>query len=83
MSTAIRRVETIALAKWTGTLFGVSGAVLVALNLPVSGWGFVLFLVSSVSWTVAGVMMRERSLIVLNVVFTIINMLGIYRWLIA
>ena len=52
-------------------------------NLPISGWGFILFLVSSVSWTVAGMMMREHSLILLNAVFTVINVLGIYRWLIA
>ncbi|OEJ63861.1 hypothetical protein [Magnetovibrio blakemorei] len=73
----------ISIAKWTGTLFGVTGAALVALNLPVSGWGFVLFLVSSVSWAIAGVVMHERSLLLLNAVFIIINLLGIYRWLIA
>ena len=55
----------------------------IALNLPFSGWGFVLFLGSSVSWTVAGFKMRENSLALLNGVFTVINLLGIYRWLIA
>lgn len=70
-------------AKWMGTGFGIAGAILVALNLPISGWGFVLFLVSSVSWTIAGVMMKENSLILLNAVFTAINMLGIYRWLLS
>ncbi|MBL4692384.1 MAG: hypothetical protein JKY92_03545 [Magnetovibrio sp.] len=73
----------IGLAKWMGTGFGIVGAVLVALNLSFSGWGFVLFFVSSVSWTIAGVMMKENSLILLNGVFTMINMLGIYRWLIV
>ena len=73
----------LSLAKWAGTVFGVTGASLIALNLPISGWGFLLFLVSSVSWTVAGVMMREHSLILLNAVFTVINVLGIYRWLIV
>ena len=75
--------STIALAKWTGTIFGVIGAALIAMNLPISGWGFVLFLVSSISWTVAGVRMRENSLVLLNVVFTAINLLGVYRWLIT
>ena len=46
-------------------------------------WGFVLFLGSSVSWTVAGLKMRENSLALLNGVFTAVNLLGIYRWLIA
>ncbi len=45
--------------KWLGTATGIAGATLVALNLPISGWGFVLFLASSVSWTVAALRMRE------------------------
>jgi drug/metabolite transporter (DMT)-like permease len=69
--------------KWIGTGMGIAGALVVALNLPFSGWGFVLFLASSVSWTVVGLKMRENSLALLNGVFTAVNLLGIYRWLIA
>ena len=69
--------------KWIGTALGVAGALVVALNLPFSGWGFVAFLVSSVSWTIAGIMMKEPSLIVLQGAFVAINLIGIYRWLIA
>ena len=61
----------------------VMGALAIALNLPYSGWGFVAFLVSSVSWTIAGLMMREPSLVVLQGTFVAINLTGIYRWLIA
>ncbi|MBF0251374.1 MAG: hypothetical protein HQL35_12190 [Alphaproteobacteria bacterium] len=71
------------IVKWVGTLFGVTGAVLMAMNIPISGWGFVLFLVSSTAWTSAGVMTRDYSIIVLYAVFTAIDLLGIYRWLIA
>ena len=55
--------------KWLGTGFGITGAAVLAFNLPFSGWGggLVLFLVSSVSWTVAGVRMRENSLVLLHV----------------
>ncbi len=69
--------------KWTGTATGIAGATLVALNVSISGWGFVLFLASSVSWTVAALRMRENSLALLQGAFTVINVLGIYRWLIA
>ncbi len=69
--------------KWTGTAAGIAGATVIALNLSISGWGFVLFLVSSVSWTVAGLRMREQSLVALQAAFTAINLLGIYRWLIV
>ncbi len=68
--------------KWLGTATGIAGATVIALNLSFSGWGFVLFLASSVSWTVAGLRMRENSLVVLQGAFTAINLLGIYRWLI-
>jgi len=70
-------------AKWAGTAAGVAGAVLVALNVGVTGYGFVLFLVSSLLWSAAGVAQRELSLVVLQGAFTAINVLGIYRWLVA
>ncbi len=69
--------------KWLGTVLAIIGALAIALNLPYSGWGFVAFLISSISWSIAGFMMREPSLVVLQGTFIIINVLGIYRWLIA
>lgn len=70
-------------AKWVGTGAGVAGAVLVALNMGVTGYGFVLFLVSSLLWSAAGVAQREPSLVVLQGAFTAINVLGIYRWMVV
>ncbi len=67
--------------KWTGTGTGILGALLIAANVPLSGWGFVLFLVSSLAWTGAGLLTREPSLVALNATFTAINVLGIVRWL--
>jgi hypothetical protein len=67
-------------AKWLGTGAGVSGAMLIALNLGVVGYGFVLFLISSLLWTAVGFAQREPSLVVLQSAFTAINVLGIYRW---
>lgn len=67
--------------KWLGTAAGILGALLVAANIPSSGWGFVLFLVSSLSWSAAGLLMREPSLVALNATFVAINILGIVRWL--
>lgn len=69
--------------KWIGTTLAVIGALAIALNLPYSGWGFVAFLVSSVCWSIAGFMMKEPSLVVLQGTFVAINVVGIYRWLIA
>lgn len=69
--------------KWFGSGTGVTGALLVALNLPISGWGFVVFLVSSAAWLTAAVMQRDTALAVLCAVYMGVDVLGIYRWLIA
>ena len=74
--------ESLAILKWTGTSTGVAGALLVALNIPQSGYGFILFLVSSLTWFAAGWRMKEPSLMVLQGVFTGVNILGIWRWLV-
>jgi len=71
------------LAKWVGTAAGVAGAVLIAANIGAVGFGFVLFLISSLLWILVGWMHREPSLVVLQGAFTAINVLGIYRWMLA
>ena len=80
MTTSIKPA-TLTTAKWVGTAAGVSGAIMVALNLGLVVPGFWLFLISSVLWTVIGWVQREMSLLVLQGTFTIINIVGIYRWL--
>lgn len=44
-------------------------------------YGFGLFLISSLLWSVVGWFQREMSLVVLQGTFTVINIVGIYRWL--
>jgi uncharacterized membrane protein len=68
-------------AKWIGTITGVAGAVVIALNFGFVIYGFYLYLISSVLWSVVGWVQREASLFVLQGAFTAINILGIYRWL--
>ena len=68
-------------AKWIGTVTGVAGAMVIALNFGFVIYGFYLYLISSTLWSVVGWMQREPSLFVLQRAFTAINILGIYRWL--
>ena len=72
----------LAAAKWIGTVVGATGAALIALNLGVVVYGFGLFLVSSLLWTAVGWVQREPSLTLLQAAFTVINVLGIYRWVV-
>lgn len=68
--------------RWIGTACGLAGAALVALNIPASGWGFVVFLGQSVPWLFVGLRRGDRALALLNLGFTAVNLLGIWRWLI-
>ncbi|MHA1107978.1 MAG: hypothetical protein ACTSQV_02550, partial [Alphaproteobacteria bacterium] len=59
--------------KWAGTFTGLVGAFILAVNLPLSGWGWVLFAVSALAWTIAGIVMREWSLVLLQGGFLIVD----------
>ncbi len=65
---------------WLGTVAGVVGGILVALNFGYSKFGYIFFMVSAVSWTIQGNKNNDKSLVLLNVVFIFVNTLGIYRW---
>ena len=67
--------------KWGSAAFGIVGSLIIALNIPISGWAFVIFTVSSVGWMFAAHLMKERSILTESAVYTVINMIGIYRWL--
>jgi len=69
--------------RWIGTTTGVVGALVLALNIPVSGWGWVLFTISSISWTIAGLVLKDMSLVVLQAAFVVVDVIGVWRWLIV
>lgn len=69
------------LLEFIGALTGVAGAILLALNIPESGYGFLFFLVSSTALSIFAVQEKLRYLLMMQVVFTVINAVGVYRWL--
>jgi hypothetical protein len=75
------RPAALTAAKWTGTATGVTGAIIIALNLGLVVPGFSLFLISSLLWPLIGWVQREINLFVLQGTFSFINIVGIYRWL--
>lgn len=64
-----------------GTACCLAGATLIALNVPTSAWGFVMFLGNSISWLTVALVRRDGPLAVLNLGYTAINLIGIWRWL--
>lgn len=69
--------------KWVGALGGIFGAFLVALNLPISGWGYIPFLIGAAALVAWGILIREPAVWLLNAVFCLANLIGIWRWLLA
>ncbi len=67
--------------EWLGCIFGVLGALLLALNNRSSGWGWVAFLVSNAFWLTFGLVTDTRGLVAMQLVFSATSLLGIYRWL--
>jgi nicotinamide riboside transporter PnuC len=65
---------------WFGTVTGIIGGLLVALNFELSKFGYIFFMVSAISWIVQGAKNHDNSLVLLNTVFVCVNMLGIYHW---
>jgi hypothetical protein len=70
--------------KWTASISGMVAAFAVAADLGrrVTGWGFVLFLLSSAAWITAGLIDEEPALSTQNAVLFVINCVGVYRYLI-
>ncbi len=58
-------------------------AMMTAANLGarVTGWGFVVFAVGSVCWSIIGATSGQTNLLATNVFLTLVNLVGIWRWL--
>ena len=63
-----------------GAICGVSGAVLVSLNIPQSKYGFVLFLISSILLGIVSWQKNMQYLLTMQIVFLGINIVGVIRW---
>jgi hypothetical protein len=70
-------------ATWIAPVATMIAAMMTASNLGVrvTGWGFVVFAVGSVCWSLVGVVSHQPNLLVANAFLTIVNLIGIWRWL--
>ncbi len=67
--------------KIIGTIVGIGGALLIALNVDLNFWGFAVFLVSSVSLLAVSIATKDRLYSLLFAAYTGVNVVGIVRWL--
>src|SRR5690349_1839093 len=70
-------------AGWLAPIATAVAAIMTASNLGarVTGWGFVVFTIGSIGWSVVGLTSGQANLVATNAFLTIVNALGIWRWL--
>ena len=67
--------------EWSGCVFGLLGAALLAMNSPESGYGFAAFLLSNLCWIAFAAVNRHRGLLLMQIGFLSTSVLGVWRWL--
>ena len=70
--------------KWFASISGIIAAFMVAADYGrrTTGWGFVLFVASSIAWLSGAVLAKDGALGTQNAVLFAINLFGVYRYLI-
>lgn len=68
---------------WIAPIATMIAAMMTAANLGarLTGWGFVVFTVGSISWSIVGYASGQTNLIATNLFLTLVNVVGIWRWL--
>lgn len=71
------------IAGWVAPAATMIAAMMTAANLGarLTGSGFVVFTVGSVCWTVVGLSSGQGNLVASNAFLTVVNLVGIWRWL--
>jgi len=62
------------------TVTGVAAALLMALNLNMFFIAYLLFVTSSILWAIYAYRNRNNQLLVMNIIFSIINLIGLIRF---
>jgi hypothetical protein len=71
------------IAGWVAPIATTAAAMMTAANLGarVTGWGFVVFTVGSVAWSLVAVATGQQNLLWANGFLTLVNGVGVWRWL--
>ena len=68
---------------WVATIATIIAASMTAANLGsrVTGYGFGVFMIGALCWIAVGVLTNQAALLWTNVVLTLLDIFGIWRWL--
>ena len=69
--------------EWFGAIGAIVSAALIAADLGrrVTGWAFVLFVIVSIAWIVAGLTSASMPLVIQNAVLLAVNAWGVWQYL--
>ena len=67
--------------KWVGSITGIIGALMLALNNDYSMYGYIFFIISSLALTYEFYRDKITSMLLQQFIFLTINLLGAYKWL--
>jgi hypothetical protein len=70
--------------RWLASIGTMAAGLVIAARVGprIMGWAFVVLTVGSMIWIIVGYLTAEYALMAQNAVITLINLFGIYRWLI-
>lgn len=70
-------------AQWIAPAATMIAAMMTAANLGArtTGWGFVVFTAGSICWAAIGATTGQSNLLATNAFLTLVNLVGIWRWL--
>ncbi|MCA1654634.1 MAG: PRC-barrel domain containing protein [Sphingomicrobium sp.] len=71
------------IATWVAPIATTIAALMTASNLGtrITGWGFAVFTVGSLAWMALGLATHQPNLVWQNIILTVLNLFGIWRWL--
>src|SRR4051812_1977344 len=73
----------VGVAGWIAPVATMIAAMMTAANLGsrVTGWGFVVFLMGAVAWSIVAIATNQSNLLWSNVFLGLVDVIGIWRWL--
>jgi len=68
---------------WIAPAATMIAAMMTAANAGarVTGWGFVVFAIGSIAWSLTASFSDQRNLLLTNLFLTAVNVIGVWRWL--
>ena len=64
---------------WIGSVTGILGALILAINVPWSGLGWYVFVVSNLAWIAYALLTRVTPMLLMQLVFINTSLIGIIR----